>query len=129
MRRPMGTKKLSRHFRRNPTPAEQTLWNHLRDRQLEGFKFRRQHPIGAYVVDFYCPETSLIVELDGGGHLEKEAEDQERSKWLEARGLLVLRFWNPDVMENLVEVLEAILSGCKARKKTTPHPDPLPAPS
>jgi adenine-specific DNA-methyltransferase len=79
---------------------------------LSGFKFRRQHAIGPYIVDFYCREAALVVELDGGGHAEElQGEyDAERSLWLESRGLRVVRFWNNEVLGNIEGVVEQILS-------------------
>lgn len=101
----------SRDLRRNATDAERKLWSHLRARQLCGFKFRRQHAIGSYIVDFYCHEAGLVVELDGGGHAEAfQAEyDAERSLRLESRGIKVLRFWNNDVMRNIEGIPEDIV--------------------
>jgi len=75
----------ARQLRRDQTDAEQALWARLRDRQLCGAKFRRQHPIGPFVADFCCPQGKLIVELDGGQHAEEIAVDQKRSRFLEAR--------------------------------------------
>ena len=95
-----STRRNARDLRRNPTEAERTLWRHLRQRHVAGRKFRRQHPIGRYVLDFVCLETKLVIELDGGQHADREAEDQGRTAWLEARGYRVLRFWNTEVFEN-----------------------------
>ena len=99
----------ARTLRRNQTTAEQTLWAHLRNRQLEGYKFRRQVPLGRYIVDFACYDERLVVELDGGQHGETAAEDAARSAWLEAKGFRVVRFWNHEVFENLDGVLARIL--------------------
>jgi very-short-patch-repair endonuclease len=104
-----STRRNARDLRRNPTEAERTLWRHLRQRHVAGRKFRRQHPIGRYVLDFVCLETKLVIELDGGQHADREAEDRGRTAWLEARGFRVLRFWNTEVFENLEGVLAAIL--------------------
>jgi very-short-patch-repair endonuclease len=98
----------ARALRKNPTEAERALWGHIRLRQLEGCKFRRQQPLGRYIVDFVCPEKKLIIELDGGHHAEKVAPDVERTAWLEARGFRVLRFWNHDVLTNIEVVKEAM---------------------
>jgi len=87
------------------TEAEKRLWVRIRDRQLEGFKFRRQHPVGRYVADFACIEAKLIVELDGGQHADNP-KDLERTVWLESQGWCVIRFWNNEVFENLDGVLE-----------------------
>ena len=98
-------------LRTGQTDAERKLWSRLRNRQLGGLKFRRQHPIGPYILDFYCHEAKLAVELDGSGHQEPDqAEyDDNRSVELQAMGIRVVRFWNSDVMENLEGVLEFII--------------------
>jgi very-short-patch-repair endonuclease len=84
----------ARELRKNPTDAERKLWAHLRLRQIGGYKFRRQHPLGPYIVDFVCIEKKLIVEVDGGQHDEKRFYDAKRDKWLEEKGFKVIRFWN-----------------------------------
>jgi very-short-patch-repair endonuclease len=114
---------LARHLRKNLTDAEKRLWWRLRYRQLQNCKFRRQAPVGDYVVDFVCFERNLIVELDGGGHTLKRRQDAERTKWLESQGFTVLRFWNSDVVKEMDGVLEAIWN---ALSRATPHPDPPP---
>src|SRR5688572_30542547 len=101
---------IARKLRRNQTDAERTLWFRLRDRRLRGLKFRRQVPIGGYIVDFCCEYTRLIIELDGGQHVEQSKEDAERTSALEAMGYLVLRFWNNDVLLNTEGVLESIVA-------------------
>lgn len=88
------------------TDAERVLWRAIRRKQLDGHRFRRQQPIGRYIVDFFCPEVRLIVELDGGQHAERADYDADRTEWLEARGYRVVRYWNPDVLRNLEGVLE-----------------------
>lgn len=87
------------------------MWSRLRARQLTGIKFRRQHPIGPYVLDFYCAEAHLAVEVDGSQHLESIAinQDQARTKFLENKSIKVIRFWNHEVLENLDAVLESII--------------------
>src|SRR5436305_6207313 len=99
-----------RHLRKNSTRHERILWRHLRNRQLQGWKFRRQHPVDRYVIDFYCPEARLAIELDGGGHnfAAKESLDQERTRFLASKGILVLRFWNDQVDVQLDSVLHTI---------------------
>ncbi|OGB90346.1 MAG: hypothetical protein A3H39_09345 [candidate division NC10 bacterium RIFCSPLOWO2_02_FULL_66_22] len=97
-----------RALRKNPTEAERSLWKHLRLRQLEGEKLRRQQPLGRYVVDFVCLEKRLIVELDGGQHAEQVASDAERTAWLESQGFRVVRFWNHHVLNDIEAVKEAI---------------------
>ena len=114
-------KDLARKLRKNQTETEARLWAQLRDRRLKGFKFRRQHPIGRYIVDFYCPEKRLVIELDGGGHAEDEQKqsDKKRDEWLKQKGISVFRFWNNIVWDNLEGVLKTIL---KALDGETPHP-------
>jgi very-short-patch-repair endonuclease len=103
---------VSRSLRKRQTDAENLLWKHLRRKQLEGFKFRRQHPIGNYIVDFVCLEKQLILEIDGGQHAIEIDKDRDRDKWLIAEGYRILRFWNNDVFENLTGVLETIRLNC-----------------
>lgn len=92
------------------TDAEALLWHFLRNRDFCGFKFRRQHPVGGYILDFYCNEAKLAIELDGSGHSEDERKDydSERTKVLEGAGIRVLRFWNDEVLTELEHVLEEI---------------------
>ena len=96
-------------LRKRMTDAERHLWPHLRRRQLLGFKFRRQVPVGPFIADFACIDAKLIVELDGGQHVDEQAADESRSRFLESRGFRVLRFWNDDVLTRTEEVLEEIL--------------------
>jgi very-short-patch-repair endonuclease len=104
-----STNRNARELRRNPTDAERALWQRLRQRQVAGLKFRRQHTIGRYILDFVCLEAKLVVELDGGHHAQRRQQDQERTAWLEARGYRVLRFWNTEVLQNPDGVLALIL--------------------
>lgn len=97
----------SKQLRQNSTDAERKLWSCLRNSQLEGFKFRRQAPIGKYIVDFVCLEKCLIVEVDGGQHAEN-IKDKERDSWLESEGYKVIRFWNKEVLAETNGVLEVI---------------------
>ena len=101
----------ARALRQASTTAEQLLWRHLRNRQLAGAKFRRQHPLGPYILDFVCLEHGLVVELDGGQHadLQSQAYDAQRTAWLQRQGLRVLRFWNHDVLLQTNEVLAQLL--------------------
>ena len=99
---------IARILRRDKTQAEARLWSHLRNRQMEGAKFRFQSPVGPYVADFLCVETRLIVELDGGQHGLQIEKDAARTKALEAAGYTVIRFWNNDVLANTEGVLETI---------------------
>jgi very-short-patch-repair endonuclease len=98
----------ARALRRNPTDAEQRLWARLRGRQLDGCRFRRQAPLGPYVVDFACLAARLVIEVDGGQHSWRAKEDGARKSWLEANGFHVVRFWNNEVLGNLEGVLETI---------------------
>ncbi len=101
---------LARELRKRQTDAERALWNKLRSKQIEGVKFRRQQPIGPYIVDFVSLERKLIIEIDGGQHNERKVreEDQEREEWLKEKGYQILRFWNNDVLTNIEGVLERI---------------------
>lgn len=94
----------ARALRKNPTEAERALWRHLRLRQLDEHKFRRQQPVGSYIVDFICIEKRLVVELDGGQHSEQVASDAERTAWLEGEGFRVLRFWNHEVLKDIEQL-------------------------
>ena len=106
-----------RELRRNLTPAEALLWACLRKSQLDGKKFRRQHSIGPYIVDFFCPECRVIVELDGAGHtgMLNVDRDDNRTKFLEKFGIEVLRFENKEVFENRERVVEAIRAVLRSR--------------
>jgi very-short-patch-repair endonuclease len=99
----------ARSLRRATTPADAKLWSKLRNRQLGGLKFTRQEPIGSYYADFVCRERRLIVEVDGGQHADRPA-DQQRDGALTALGYRVIRFWNNDVIENIEGVLQSLLS-------------------
>ena len=107
---PAGILRNARRLRREQTDAERLLWHLLRDRQLGGFKFRRQKPFGAYILDFYCLQKKLAVELDGGGHAEEAqiAYDAKRTEYLESCGIEVLRFWNHQLLQNPESVLQKI---------------------
>lgn len=101
-------RKHARALRHRGTDAERHLWRYLRRRQLSGWKFRRQHPLRGYIVDFICLDARLVVELDGGQHLEQADYDARRSRTLNAAGYRVLRFWDDDVLIRTTAVLEAI---------------------
>jgi very-short-patch-repair endonuclease len=100
--------KKARQLRRSMTDAERKLWKALRDRQLDGIKFRRQHPLGPYVLDFFSEAHQLVVEVDGGQHADESNRDAARTAWLNAHGCRVLRFWNNEVLSNLPGVLAEI---------------------
>ena len=102
---------LSKNLRKRSTDAEKLLWKYLRTKQIVGLKFRRQEPIGNYIVDFVCYEKAVIVEADGGQHVESE-RDADRDEWLYSQGFTVLRFWNHDVLANIEGVLEVIRQNC-----------------
>ena len=91
----------AKQLRRNATDAEQKLWRHVRNRQLGGHRFRRQQPLGPYIVDFVCLELKLIVEVDGGQHAGQVDRDEERTAWLESQGFRVLRLWNTQVLTEI----------------------------
>jgi len=98
---------IARKLRINSTDTEKYLWKYLRERQLEGIKFRRQHPIGKYIVDFINLEKKIIIELDGGQHLDNK-KDKLRDRWLKEQGYKVLRFWDNEVLINIEGVMESI---------------------
>ena len=110
----------ARTMRRTITEAETLLWRRLRNQQVEGLKFRRQHPVGRYIADFACEELRLIIEADGSQHAEN-AYDERRTEWLEENGWTVLRFWNNEVTGNMDGVLQAIL----CVRDPAPHPSTL----
>ena len=103
----MDTRK-ARKLRKNPTDAERRLWQELKRRQIGGVKFRRQQPIGNFIVDFVCFEPRIIVEVDGGQHAEQVAYDEQRTRWLKAQGYQVLRFWDNEVLANTDAVAQAV---------------------
>jgi very-short-patch-repair endonuclease len=98
----------ARSLRKKQTRAEHFLWRNLRARQLDGAKFRRQVPVGNYIVDFVSFEKKIIIELDGGQHAETTARDAARDAWLQGRGYRVLRFWDNEIFQNTEGVLEVI---------------------
>ena len=117
-------KNLARTLRKDSTGAERWLWQRLCNRELLGWKFRRQHPIGCYIVDFVCIERKLIIELDGSQHAENQTADSARSEYLKEKGYQVLRFWNNDVLVGGEAVLNAILSYLN---EDAPSPQPSPS--
>ena len=106
-------------LRISQTDTEKLIWRHLRAKQMEGLKFRRQQPIGNYVVDFICLEKSLVIEADGGQHADN-TKDEERDVWLTSEGFKVLRFWNNEVLTNMEGVLEVIRDKCLSHPPLTP---------
>ncbi|RRQ22975.1 endonuclease domain-containing protein [Thiohalobacter thiocyanaticus] len=111
----------ARQLRSEQIPAEQRLWYHLRDRRFPGFKFRRQKPIGSYIVDFVCMPLRLVVEIDGSQRTEQKTYDDRRDAWLRSQGFVVLRFWNNEVLHDTAAVLERIRQVINA---LTPDPSP-----
>ncbi len=102
---------LRKDLRRQPPKPESIIWNRLRNRQLNGYKFRRQVGVGRYVVDFYCPQVKLVIEIDGQSHYVGDApmQDKVRQEEIEALGIKILRFTNREVMDNTEGVLEEIV--------------------
>jgi very-short-patch-repair endonuclease len=111
-----GNNDRRRQLRETLTPAEAFLWTNLKSRKLDGRKFRRQHSIGPYIVDFFCPECRVAVELDGAGHLDEigAERDERRSRFLTRFNVKVIRFENKEVFENLELVLEEIRRACSS---------------
>lgn len=105
--------RFARQLRRQMTDAEASLWHHLRNHALMGCKFRRQHPIGPYIADFACIERKLVVELDGGQHVDN-LDDSARTRWIQANGYRVLRFWNNDALRQQQVVLAVILEALES---------------
>jgi very-short-patch-repair endonuclease len=103
---------LAKTLRKRSTDAELLLWQRLRARRLEGIKFRRQQPVGDFIVDFLSFEKRIIIEIDGGQHAEDRQKDRDRDKFLTHAGFKILRFWNNEVLENLQGVLERIRETC-----------------
>ena len=105
----------ARELRKQLTDAEKRLWSRLRRNQLGGHHFRRQRPIGPFIVDFVCMAKCLIVEVDGGQHADRAEEDARRTAYLEKKGYRVLRFWNNDVLANTEGALEVIRAAVDER--------------
>ena len=107
--------KKARNLRENNTPTENILWRELRQR-FSKFKFRRQHPIGPYIADFFCAKAKLIIELDGESHVGKENYDLNRMQFFKSQGLDVIRVWDTDVYENLDGLLQHIQNQLHSKK-------------
>ena len=114
----MNSTSRARRLRRDSTDAERALWSVLRNRQLGGYKFRRQTPIVRHIVDFVCMEQRLVIEVDGGQHQEQSRYDNERTALLESEGYRVLRFWNNELLTGLESVADVIL--VELRKEPSP---------
>ena len=110
-------------LRHNMTDAEILLWSRIKNKQLAGHKFRRQHSIGPYIVDFYCPKLKLAIEVDGGQHNEDEimAYDKERTACLNSFNIKIVRYWNNEVLKNINGVLEDLINKVNERDD---HPFP-----
>lgn len=121
---PIDSTNPARELRHRSTDAERRLWSRLRAKRLDGWKFKRQHPIGPYIADFVCHAARLVVEVDGGQHSDSE-HDLNRDAWLRSRGYAVLRFWNNDVLQRTDTVETAINDALNVRL-TDPLPSPLP---
>ena len=118
----------ARLLRKKATEPERILWRHLRNRNFASYKFRRQHPVDRYVLDFYCPSAKLAIELDGGGHnyYAGQIHDRTRSQFLARHGVVLLRFWNHQVRQELDSVLRAIWFALEARQQNNPSPSSSP---
>jgi very-short-patch-repair endonuclease len=114
----------ARKLRREITPTEKILWSALRGRRFAGYRFRRQHLVDPYIVDFYCATAALVIELDGETHLGNEVHDRTRQDFLESAGLKVLRFWNTQIFDDLEPVLQTIFRECEARATVAPRSQP-----
>ncbi len=106
---PNNPKSISRHLRKEATPAETILWEEIRNRKLGGLKFRRQYPVLGFILDFYCAEKSLGIELDGSIHDSQEEYDKWREKVILEKGIHIVRFSNQEIVENLEEVKREII--------------------
>ncbi len=107
-------------MRQPPTDAERRLWAHLRLRQVHGHKFRRQRPIGPYIVDFICLEEHLVIEVDGSHHLERALLDARRDDYLESLGFRVLRFWDNQVLKETDAIIQVIAQALEKREEEPP---------
>ena len=118
----LNIKNKARELRRNMTKPEKSLWSLIRNRQMNGLHFRRQHPYGIYILDFYCFKANLVIEIDGPIHLKQHAYDNERTRHLESSGLKVLRFENKDIENRIEWVLDEIRSNLVELRPSQPSP-------
>jgi very-short-patch-repair endonuclease len=115
-----GLADLAKSLRKRQTEAEKLLWWHLRSKQINSLKFRRQEPNGPYIADFVCFEKRLVIELDGGQHAVEQEKDKEREGWFYKEGFRILRFWNTEVLQNIEGVVEVIQRNCFNHPPLTP---------
>jgi len=113
----MALKRFKKQLRKQQTDAESILWYHLRNRGMDGYRFRRQHVLKGFIADFVCLEKSLVIELDGGHHSDQTEYDLTRSRILQREGFTVIRFWNDEIMYHLDDVLQSLWNALN-----TPHP-------
>jgi len=123
----------ARDLRQTPTRAEKIIWQFLRRKRIGSLKWRRQQPVGSFIVDFYCPELKLVIELDGASHADKGQQDTVRQSYLEEQGLTVLRFLNGHVYQRKEDVFNTIRHVCISMAGQSPdtspdHPSPRPSP-
>jgi very-short-patch-repair endonuclease len=118
--------KLQRNLRKAMPDAERLLWPALRNKEMAGLKFRRQHPFDKFILDFVCLEKGLVIEIDGGQHQASQASDNERTEKLVGVGFRVLRFWNNEVIDQLEAVKERIWLELQKTGEPHPHLNPLP---
>jgi len=114
----------ARDLRKRQTDAEQRLWFYLRGGRFMGIKFKRQKPMGNYIVDFVAPSHKLIIELDGGQHAEQQEYDRSRDAWLRSQGYAVVRFWNHQVLTETQAVLEVVRQKIQTLSALSPDPSP-----
>ena len=108
-----GIKSKAKELRKYPTASETKLWKYLRKEQLDGMQFRRQHPYGIYILDFFCFKANLAIEVDGAIHLQQKEYDQERSRFIESTGVKVIRFRNEEIENSIEQVIERIREAVK----------------
>jgi len=116
--KPALTRDAARRLRIEQTDAEHRLWSRLRGSQLEGFKFRRQHPLGPFFADFFCLEAKLVIELDGSQHADQLDRDERRTEFLRGAGYEVLRFWNYEVISEIDVVIQRIADALERSRRT-----------
>jgi very-short-patch-repair endonuclease len=116
-------RKTARRLRQNATDAEMKLWRQLKRLERRGTHFRKQMPIGNFIVDFACPAARLVIEVDGSQHgdVANTARDRQRTQWLESEGYRVLRFWNSDITQNIAGVMETIYAGLYGTRDAEPQ--------